>query len=145
MQIFFQAIEITAPPHPNPIFYYVNFIEKMYNVTGQQTHSFAFYENVHNKTKTLCQFLKISSIFFFFYINLYFYIQFHYCTFLKLLRFVNNASGNIIRTRIPFKMQKKGKFKCSVTLTPHSLSLFLSFLVTCNFMIKHFKEGFGWA
>lgn len=33
------------PPHPNPIFYYVNFIEKMYNVTGQQTHSFAFYEN----------------------------------------------------------------------------------------------------
>lgn len=120
----------------------------MYNVTGQQTHSFAFYENhdikknVHNKSKTSCQFLKISSIFFF-YINLYFYIQFHYCTFLKLLRFVNNASGNIIMTRIPFKMQKKGKFKCSVTLTPPSFSLFLSFLITCNFMIKHFKEGFG--
>lgn len=42
LQNFFQAIEITAP---HPIFYYVNFIEKMYNVTGQQTHSFAFYEN----------------------------------------------------------------------------------------------------
>lgn len=44
LQIFFQAIEITAPP-PHPIFYYVNFIEKMYNVTGQQTHSFALYVN----------------------------------------------------------------------------------------------------
>lgn len=31
--IFFQATEITDPPlPPPPIFYYVNFIENMYNV-----------------------------------------------------------------------------------------------------------------